>query len=76
MPFSEMSRRVALVKTGMSEGRIASIIRATRICGLRTLAVTSNLSTLRRNTVISEDGILHSHRRENQKSYIAFNFYM
>jgi hypothetical protein len=59
-----------------------------------TLAVTSNRTTLRRNTVIAlvmeairslvvsvltratrrniqEDGILHSHRRENLKYYIA-----
>jgi hypothetical protein len=41
---------VALVRTDVSEERIASIIRVTRICELgRTLAVTSNGRTLRRN---------------------------
>jgi hypothetical protein len=51
MPFSGMLRRVALVRTGVSEKRIASIITVTRIGELgTTLAVTSNRSTLRRNT--------------------------
>jgi hypothetical protein len=52
-----------------SEERIASIIRVTKIGQLRTtLAVTSNRNTLRN---IPEDGILHSHRRQNLKSSIA-----
>jgi hypothetical protein len=50
MPSSGMLRDVALVKTGILEERIASIIRVTRIGELGTLAVTSNWSTLRRNT--------------------------
>jgi hypothetical protein len=42
---------VALVRTEVSEQCIVSIIRVTRICELgTTLAVTSNRSTLRRNT--------------------------
>jgi hypothetical protein len=46
-----MLRNVALVITDVSEERIASIIRVTRIGELRTmLAVTSNRSTLQRNT--------------------------
>jgi hypothetical protein len=102
-----MLRRVALVRTNVSEERIASIIGVTRIGELGTLAVTSNRSTLRRNTMvlvtanvvhssqilvtlmmeairssetsvftratwrtIPADGILHSHCRENHKSYI------
>jgi hypothetical protein len=66
MPSSEILRRAALVITDVSEEPSASIIRVIRIGELGTLAVTSNRRTLRRNT---EEGILHSHRRENLKSY-------
>jgi hypothetical protein len=49
MQFSGLLRRVALVRTDVSEERIASIITVTRIGELgTTLAVTSNLSTLRK----------------------------
>jgi hypothetical protein len=48
---SEMLRRVALVRTDVSEELSASFIRVTRIGELGTkLAVTSNRRTLRRNT--------------------------
>jgi hypothetical protein len=71
MASSGMLRPVALVRNDVSEQLIASVIRVTVFGELRTtLAVTSNRNTLRRNT-IPEDGILHSHRRENLKSYIA-----
>jgi hypothetical protein len=43
MPFSGMLRRVALVRTDVSEELIASIIRMTRIGELGTLAVASRL---------------------------------
>jgi hypothetical protein len=47
-----MLRRVALVKTDVSEERSAFFIRVTRIGELgTTLAVTSNKRTLRRNTI-------------------------
>jgi hypothetical protein len=63
-----MLRRVALVRSNVSEERSASFIRMTRIGELgTTLAVTSNRSTLRRNT---KTPILHSHRREYLISYI------
>jgi hypothetical protein len=66
-----MLRRVALVRTDVLDERIAYIIRVIRIGELgTTLAITSNRRTMRatlRN--ILEDGILHSHRRENPKSY-------
>jgi hypothetical protein len=79
-----MLRRAALLRTNDSEELIAFIIRVTRISELgTTLAVTSNRSMLRRNTKsvltratrrnFSEDGILHSHRRENLKSYKDFS---
>jgi hypothetical protein len=84
-----MLRRVALIRTDVSEELTASFIRVARIGELgKTLAVTSNRSTLRRNTEvppkrrfltkttrrnIQEDGILHSRRRENLKSYIPMD---
>jgi hypothetical protein len=51
IPSSGMLHHVTLVTTGVSEERIASIIKVTRIGVLETLAVTSNRTTLRRNTV-------------------------
>jgi hypothetical protein len=46
-------RRVAIVRTDISEERIAFIIRVTRSRELgTTLAVTSNRSTLPRNTMV------------------------
>jgi hypothetical protein len=46
-----MLRRVTLVRTDVPEELSASIIRATKICDLGTLAVTSNRRTLRRSTL-------------------------
>jgi DNA-binding transcriptional regulator YdaS (Cro superfamily) len=72
-----MLRSVVLVRADYSEESITSIIRVTRIDVLgTTLAVTINWRMLRRNTVLAqitrpnipEDGILHSHRRQNLKS--------
>jgi hypothetical protein len=45
-----MLRRVALVRTDVSEELSASFIRVTRIGELGTLAVTRNRRTKRRNT--------------------------
>jgi hypothetical protein len=113
MVSSEMLRRVDLVRTDVSEERIASFFRVTRISELgTTVAVTSNRCKLRRIICsvhrllvtasvvpsspilvtlmkealnssdtsvltratrgnIPEGDILHSHRREDLKSYIA-----
>jgi hypothetical protein len=49
MSSFDMLGIVALVRTDVSEERIASIIMVTRIGELGTLAVSSNRSTLRRN---------------------------
>jgi hypothetical protein len=49
MVSSGLLRRVALVRPDVSEERSSSIIRATRIGELGTLAVTSNRRTLRRS---------------------------
>jgi hypothetical protein len=76
-----MLRHVALIRTDDSEEFSASIIRVKRMGEPGTLAITSIRRTLRRNTIstsvltratqrnIPEDAILHSHRRENLKSY-------
>jgi hypothetical protein len=45
-----MSCHAAVVRTEVSEESITSIMRVTRISKLGTLAVTSNQSTLQRNT--------------------------
>jgi hypothetical protein len=49
-----MLRRMALVRTDVSEELSASFIKVTRIGEVGTLAVTSNRRTLRRNTWASK----------------------
>jgi hypothetical protein len=52
MTYSGILRRVALVRTDVSEELMVSFIRVTRIGELgRTLAVTSKRRKLRRNTM-------------------------
>jgi hypothetical protein len=58
-----MLRHVILVRTDVSEDLSASIIRVTRSSSETSVFT----SVTRRN--IPEDAILHSHRRENLKSY-------
>jgi hypothetical protein len=65
MVYSGLLRRVALVITDVSEEPGASFIRVTKIGELGTTVLTRDT---RRNN--PEDIILHSHRRENLKSYI------
>jgi hypothetical protein len=79
-----MLHHVAHVRTDVSEELSASIIRATRIGGLGTLAITSNRCMLRKNTsssetlvftratrrIIPEDGSLHSHHYENLRNFV------
>jgi hypothetical protein len=55
-----MLLHMALVRTNVSEERITSIIRMTGIGKLGTLAVTSNWSTLPRNTMWAYIVFLHS----------------
>jgi hypothetical protein len=76
MVSSRTLRRVALVRTDVSEEFSASFIRVIRIGELgTTLAVTSNRRTLllqeSHAVNIPEDTILHSHRRENLQSYMV-----
>jgi hypothetical protein len=57
MTSSRMLRRVALVRTDVSEEPRASFIRMTRISELgTTLAVTSNRLTLRTDSCQPDDG--------------------
>jgi hypothetical protein len=68
MTSSGTLHRVALVRTNVSEERSASIIMMTLIMGAISSSETSVLTrAIRRN--IPEDVILHSHRRENLRSY-------
>jgi hypothetical protein len=69
MVSSGMLHHVALVRTDVSEELSTSFVRVARIGELGTaLAVTSNRKTL-------ADTILHSHRRENLKSYMRGRYY-
>jgi hypothetical protein len=56
MPSSGMLRSGSVVRTDVSEEPNASIIRVKRIGNLRTLAVTGNGRTLRRNSCQPDDG--------------------
>jgi hypothetical protein len=74
MVSSGLLRRVALVRTDVSEEPGASFIRMTKIGELGTTG-SSETSVLTRSTLRNnpEDTILHSHRRENLKSYIKMD---
>jgi hypothetical protein len=82
-----MLRRVYIVRTDISEESIATIIRLTRIQGTKLLLAlifiilmmesidSSETSVLIRATRrhIPEDGIFHSQRREDLRSYIVLS---
>jgi hypothetical protein len=79
MVSSGMLRRVALVRTDVSEELSAFFIRVTRIGELGTMLVTASVVPSYSETSvptrasrhnIPEDTILCSHRRENPESYI------
>jgi hypothetical protein len=73
-----MLRRVALVRTNVSEERAnipSSPILVTLMMEALRSSETSVLTRATRRT-IPEDGVLHSHRRENLKSYIHMSNYM
>jgi hypothetical protein len=63
--FSGILRRVALVRADVSEEFSSYLMR-----GIRSSPETSVLIRATRRNIL-EDAILHSHRRENLKSYIA-----
>jgi hypothetical protein len=84
MPSSEMGSRVALVITDVSEERIEFLIRVLVIVNVvlsSRILYTMMMETIRFSETqvltrairshIPENDILHSHRCENFKSYIA-----
>jgi hypothetical protein len=77
MVSSEMLRRVALVRTDvLEELAVTSVVPSSPILvtlmkEARSSSETSVLTRVTRRN-IPEDTILHSHRRENLKSYILF----
>jgi hypothetical protein len=92
MPSSGILRRVALVRTDVSQGIHFVFLRSVRrlvvtanavpsstilVTMMREVLRSSETSVLTRATRrnIPEDGILHNHRRENLKSYVALTGY-
>jgi hypothetical protein len=73
-----MLRRVDLVRTDVSEERSASFISVARILVplMKEVLRSSEMSVITRATRrnIPEATILHSHRRENLKSYLDLLF--
>jgi hypothetical protein len=63
-----MRRRVALVRTDVSEVRIQLLVAANVSSSLNLFNLVLTRATLRH---IPEDGIVHGRRRENLKSFIA-----
>jgi hypothetical protein len=68
MASSGTLHRVALVRTEVSDERSSSIIRVTLMIEALSSSETSVLTRARRRN-IAEDAILHTHRRDNLKSY-------
>jgi hypothetical protein len=77
--FWDVTHHVALVRNDVSVELSASIIWVTRIGELGTTGAKflQNVGSYKSHTVrnIPEDGILHSHCRENLKSYISIKMF-
>jgi hypothetical protein len=72
MQLSAIWRRVALVRTDISDERIASMLGVKRISELGTaLAVTGRLQTRPTRRHIPKDDTLHSDRRKHLKSALV-----
>jgi hypothetical protein len=70
-----MLRLVALVRTDISEELRSSFISSPILVTLMKEALSSSETSVHTRTTkrnIPEDTILHSHRRENLKSYIVY----
>jgi hypothetical protein len=77
MTSAGMLRRVVLVRTDVSEERSANVHSSPILFTLTIEALRSSetsVLTISTQRNIPEDGMLHSHRRENLKSFIPIRY--